>query len=547
MPTYPPLTDYRAVYDSFDWDLPESFNFGRDVVDVLAKDPGNRALVWCNEAGDEEIWTFADVARASNRFANVLTRHGIGAGDRIVIQLPRLPAWQIAQTGALKVGAVVVPCISMLTEKDLTYRIEHSGAVAVLTTADNAQKFPASLDLKLRLSVGGGPSSEEGESFYDYDAEMDAASDDFTAERFPMKHPAAIYYTSGTTGNPKGVTHACRSLYAWRAQSQYWHDLGPDDLIWCTADTGWSKAGTAVIWGPWSNGAAALFHDGGFDPETRLALLARHKVTVYCAAATELRQMIYADVAAHDLSALRHTVSAGETLNPEIAARWAELTGKPVHEGYGQTETLMSVHEYFATETRPGSAGLPLPGYDVSIVAEGKHLPTGQSGELAIRLPNPNFMLGYWNEPERTAEKIIAIDGADWWLTGDTARIDEDGYVYFEGRADDVISSAGYRIGPTEVENALLEHPAVKECAAVASPDEERGEVVKAFIVLAAGHAPSDDLIRDIQDHCKRLTAPYKYPRRIAFVDDLPKNVAGKILRKDLKAQEFAAAGSAAP
>lgn len=542
MHTYPPMTDYRAVCDGFDWALPESFNFGLDVVDELGKDPDRLALIWCDEAGAEARYTFADMARLSDRFANVLAAHGIEPGDRVVIQLPRIPAWQVAQTGALKLGAVVVPCISMLTGKDLDYRIRHSGAVAVLTTRDNTAKIPADLDLKLRLSVGG--PGEAGDGFLDYDTEMAAASDTFDTQRFPLEHPAAIYYTSGTTGNPKGVTHSCRSLYVWRAQSQYWHDLGPGDVMWCTADTGWSKAGTAVIWGPWSNGAAALFYDGGFDPEKRLDLLARYRVTVYCAAATELRQMIYADVAAHDLSALRHTVSAGETLNPEIAGKWAALTGKPVHEGYGQTETLMSIHNYAATEQRAGSAGLPLPGYEIAIVAEGQFLPTGQSGVLAIRLPNPNFMLGYWEEPERTAENIVAIDGADWWLTGDTARIDADGYVYFEGRADDVISSAGYRIGPTEVENALLEHPAVQECAAVASPDPDRGEVVKAFIVLAAGHDPSDDLLREIQDHCKRLTAPYKYPRRIAFVSDLPKNVAGKILRKELKAREFAKTGA---
>jgi len=356
-----------------------------------------------------------------------------------------------------------------------------------------------------------------------------------------LEEPATIYYTSGTTGSPKGVTHAVRAIHAWRWQAKYWTDLGPGDLMWCTADTGWSKAGTSVLYGPWSMGAGVLFHDGAFDPARRLELLEKHRVTVFCAAATELRRLVYEDVSARDLSALRHTVSAGEALNPEVAQRWAEATGRPVHEGYGQTETLMSVHNYPGLPQKPGSMGLPLPGYEIAIMDEdGTRKASDDAGMLAIKLPNPNFMLGYWREPERTREQIVEADGTEWWLTGDAAHMDADGYVLFHGRSDDVISSAGYRIGPSEVENALLEHPAVQECAAVASPDPERGEVVKAFVVLAAGHEASDALVAEIQEHCKRLTAPYKYPRRVEFVDELPKNVAGKILRKELKAREFA-------
>ena len=264
-------------------------------------------------------------------------------------------------------------------------------------------------------------------------------------------------------------------------------------------------------------------------------------MTVFCAAATELRGLVYEDVSRHDLSALRHTVSAGETLNPEVARRWSELTSVPCREGYGQTESLMSVHNYPATEFRDGSAGLPLPGYTVSVLDDaGKPAGGDGIGILAIKQPNPNMMLGYWGEPERMGEHIVTNADGAWWLTGDTATMDKDGYVYFLGRGDDVINSAGYRIGPVEVENVLLEHPAVRECAAVASPDPERGEVVKAFVVLAEPDSGSDTLVLELQEHCKTLTAPYKYPRKVEFVADLPKNVAGKVLRGELRRQEFA-------
>jgi len=529
------MAEYRRAVETFDWALPETFNFGRDVVDATAAEaPDRLALLWTNDDGVEERFTWAEIARESAKLASVLAGAGIERGDRVVVMLPRIPQWQIAMVACLKLGAVTVPCISMLTERDLAYRVEHSGAVGIVTTADNTDKAPAGLNV--RIAVGGGP-----EGWLDWDAAMVDAPAAFEPPGLGLEEPATIYYTSGTTGSPKGVTHAVRAIHAWRWQAKYWTDLGPGDLMWCTADTGWSKAGTSVLYGPWSMGAGVLFHDGAFDPARRLELLEKHRVTVFCAAATELRRLVYEDVSARDLSALRHTVSAGEALNPEVAQRWAEATGRPVHEGYGQTETLMSVHNYPGLPQKPGSMGLPLPGYEIAIMDEdGTRKASDEAGMLAIKLPNPNFMLGYWREPERTREQIVEADGTEWWLTGDAAHMDADGYVLFHGRSDDVISSAGYRIGPSEVENALLEHPAVQECAAVASPDPERGEVVKAFVVLAAGHEASDALVAEIQEHCKRLTAPYKYPRRVEFVDDLPKNVAGKILRKELKAREFA-------
>jgi acyl-coenzyme A synthetase/AMP-(fatty) acid ligase len=344
-----------------------------------------------------------------------------------------------------------------------------------------------------------------------------------------------MYYTSGSTGHPKGVTHAARAIYCWRYSSLYWHDLKPSDLMWCTADTGWSKAGTAILFGPWSCGAAVLFYHGPFEPRERLALLAKYRVTVFCAAATEFRRLVNEDIGACDLSALRLAVSAGETVNPEIVRRWKEITGVPLLDGYGQTETLMTVLNYPFMPVKPGSMGRPLPGIEVAVLRDGREVPAGESGELAIRLPNPQMMLGYWNEPERTAAAKVRVGDSEYWLTGDVVRRDEDGYLWYEGRADDIISSAGYRIGPMEVESALLEHPAVQEAAAVGKPDPERGEIVKAFVVLKPGWNPSPALAEELKEHAKRVTAPYKYPREIEFVAELPKNASGKLLRRVLR------------
>jgi acyl-coenzyme A synthetase/AMP-(fatty) acid ligase len=533
--TVPRMVDYHETCRTFDWNLPETFNFGTDVVDRYAREAERPALIWCDAAGAERRFTFADIKRLSDRLAGGLAEGGVLKGDRVVVMLPRVPEWQIAMIACFKLGAVAVPCIDMLTARDLAYRVEHSGATAIVTTEANRAKVPAGVaNLALQVFLDG-----DGRWIGDgWDIAATGAS--FAPARVALEDPAVIYYTSGTTGNPKGVTHAARALYVWRYQARYWLDLGDGDLIWCTADTGWSKAGTSILYGPWSLGAPVLFHDGPFEPKRRLELLARYRATVFCAAATELRRLIYENVGAHDLSALRRTVSAGETLNPEVASRWSELTGAPTHEGYGQTESLMSIHNYPCVPGKPGSMGLPLPGYRITVLGQdGTAVETGETGTIAIGLPNPNLFLGYWREPERQARSIARNEDGAWWLTGDSGWMDAEGYVFFEGRGDDIISSAGYRIGPSEVENALLEHPAVRESAAVASPDPERGEIVKAFVVLADGVTGSDDLVRDLQNHCKRLTAPYKYPRDVAFVADLPKNVAGKLLRGVLKRREF--------
>ncbi|MDJ0895592.1 MAG: AMP-binding protein [Alphaproteobacteria bacterium] len=522
---------YRDFYDAFRWELPSHFNFAVDVVDRWADERDGPALIWENAAGDRARYSYSDIARLSRRFAAVLREHGVAKGDRVLIMLPRLPHWQIAMAGALRIGAVPIPCIEMLTARDLAYRMTHAGARAVVCRTAQVGKFDGIAgDVPARIALGGAP------GWVDWEEALAAAPELEDAVLVAAEDPAVMYYTSGSTGEPKGVLHCARALYAWRVSAQYWLDLKPEDRIWCTADTGWSKAGTSILFGPWSCGACSFFYDGDFDPAVRLRLLERHRITVYCAPGTELYRIVNEDVAGYDLSALRRTVSAGEAMNPVVAEKWREQTGITVSEAYGQTEALMLVLNFPNEPVKFGSMGLPSPGSDVDVIdGDGRRLGLDQEGDIAVRVPNPQMMLGYWQEAERT--KACFVDGPDgrWFVTGDRATRDADGYFWYRGRADDVISSAGYRIGPLEVENALLEHPAVQECAVVGSPHPERGEIVKAFVVLRAGASADDALARALQEHVKAITAPYKYPRVIEFLGELPKTLTGKIRRRALR------------
>lgn len=526
------MQNYDATYASFRWQIPDRFNFATDVVDRLAREGDGQALIWANAAGEEQHFRFSDIAGASCRAASALKDRGIGKGDIVVVMTPRIPEWQIAMIACLRIGAVPIPCIEMLTAKDLAYRISHAGAKGVICRAAHAHKFDGLLDsVTARLSIHG-----TAPGFDPWEEALAAASPIVEAAEVMADDPAVLYYTSGSTGMPKGVLHAARGLYSWRGSAEFWLDLGPDDTIWCTADVGWSKAGTSILFGPWSRGACTFFYDGPFDPAERLRLLAKHRVTVYCAPGTELFRVVDQDMKPHDLSSLRHTVSSGETLNPVVAERWRQRTGIPILEAYGQTETLMTLLNFPCKEVRDGSMGLPAPGLEMAIIDEdGRTLPTGAEGEIALKMPAPQVMLGYLNDSERT--RGTWIDGPDgcWFRTGDRGERDADGYFYYRGRQDDIISSAGYRIGPTEVENALLDHPAVQECAVIGKPDEERGEIVKAFVVLRDGHSLADGLVQSIQDHVKRTTAPYKYPREVEAVSELPKTQTGKIQRKALR------------
>ncbi|MDF1794037.1 MAG: acyl-CoA synthetase [Thalassobaculaceae bacterium] len=516
--------------EDFDWAIPDSFNFATDVVDRWAADGDPLALIWQNAAGEERLFRFSDISRLTKRVAHAMAEAGIVKGDRILVVMPRIPEWQIAMVAAMRIGAVPIPCIEMLTAREVAYRAKHSGAVAVMCRAGHAGKIEPGLDgVALRFSVGSRDGWRDMTEAYDRPQEAKAAT-------IGAEEPAVMYYTSGSTGYPKGVVHAARAVFGWRYAARYWLDLTPGERIWCGADTGWSKAGTSVLIGPWSEGATSFHYDGPFDPKERLALLAKHRITVYCAPATELYRVVQEDIAAFDLSALRRTVSAGEAMNPVVAAKWTAATGVPVAEAYGQTETLMTALTTTDVAPKLGSMGVAAPGCTLAVIGDdGTRLPDGAAGHVALLTPSPTMMLGYWNEPERTAQSFV--DGPDgrWFLTGDLASRDSDGYFWYAGRSDDVINSAGYRIGPIEVENAVLEHEAVLECAVVGAPDPERGEIVTAYIVLKRGVAPDDALVAAIQNHVKSATAPYKYPRRIEFRTDLPKGHTGKVLRRALR------------
>lgn len=526
------MKDYDRTWREFDWDVPATFNFGTDVIDRWAADDQRLALIWTNDQGQERRFTFADIKRLSNQCANALAGQGIKKGDRVIVMLPRIPEWQIAMIACNKLGAVPIPCVTMLTEKDILYRAEHADAKAAITTADNTHKFDDRY--QVRLSVG------DAIGWLNF-AEACAKQDDsFQPTPIAAEDPAILYYTSGSTGLAKGVLHTSRALYTWRVSAWYWLTLHENDVMWCTADTGWSKAGTSILYGPWSCGSTVLFYDGPFDPEKRIELLEKYGVTVFCGAATELRQLGELDLQGRNFSALRLTVSAGEAVNPEIVRSWKAKTGSDLLDGYGQTETLMTIVNYPCMPVKPGSMGKPLPGTDAAILDDqGQVLGPESVGRLVIDADNPQIMLEYAGDPAKTADNYLEANGRRWYVTGDTARMDNDGYLFYEGRDDDVINSAGYRIGPVEVESVLMEHNAVLECAAVASPDPTRGEVVKAFIVLKENVTGSDALAKELQDFAKSQTAPYKYPRKVAFVESLPKTVTGKIQRRLLKAQEY--------
>jgi acyl-coenzyme A synthetase/AMP-(fatty) acid ligase len=535
-PTGPLAEDYETLCANFRWQVPATFNFGTDIIDRRAREQDGPALIWENAAGETRNYSYSDLSHLSNRLANVLREHGVGKGDRVIVMLPRLPEWFIALIAAMKIGAVPIPCIEMLTARDIEYRVVNAEAKAAICRPEHTAKF-ASVEkqVPVRIALGGSA------GWLDWASELSRASDTMEPAIVQAEDPAIMYYTSGSTGHPKAVVHAARAIYAWRVSAIYWLDLRPGEVIWCTADTGWSKAGTSIIFGPLSCGACSFFFDGPFVPKDRLALLRKHQVTVYCAPGTELSRVVSEIRERSDLGRLRRVVTAGEAMNPVVAERWEQASGIRIDEAYGQTEALMVALNYPLERVRYGSMGRPAPGSELDVIdAGGNRLPPGQEGDLALKLPNPQLMLGYWKDADRTA--TCFVDGPDgrWYLTSDRAEKDTGGYFWSRGRSDDVINSAGYRIGPIEVENALAEHPAVQVCAVVGSPDQERGEIVKAFVVLRDGNAPSPELTRALQDHVKSVTAPYKYPRAVEYIVELPMTITGKIRRRELRDREYA-------
>ena len=521
-------------------DVPERFNFARDVLDELATDPDKLAIWWRDSAGTERKMTFAELCRESRRVCNWLTELGVRRGDVVLVALPGLIEWWVVNVACLRMGAVMCTSPTQLGVDDLAYRLQESEAVCVITDSEVATRVDAAFDNRERapFRVIVGDRREGWASYRDLSA---GASDLFDTVDTRADEIALLYFTSGTAGLPKIAAHTHVSYpLRHRDTGVFWLDLHDGDLHWNLGDTGWAKAGWSSVFGPWNQGAAVfVVHAPRFDPHRTLELLASYPIDTMCAAPTVYRRLLLEDVKSVGPLELRHCVAAGEPLDAETLERWREVTGITIRDGYGQTETSLLVASVASIEARPGSMGKPVPGYDVQIINDaGNVLPADQEGDIAVRVAPERplgLFAGYWKNPEATA----AAFRGDWYLTGDRAYRDDDGYFWFVGRADDVIITSGYRVGPFEVESALLEHEAVAEAAVVSSPDEVRGEVVKAFVVLKPGHSPSDRLVADLQAHVKATTAPYKYPRRIEFLDSLPKTVSGKSLRAALREAEW--------
>ncbi|BDG59656.1 AMP-binding protein [Caldinitratiruptor microaerophilus] len=533
------IGDYEVARRQFRLEVPERFNWARDVVERWAQDPHKLAMWWIDDHGNEKKLTFRHFVDRSARLGGALQKAGVRPGDRVIVFLGRVPEWWETMLACFRIGAVAAPGTVLLTPRDLRYRFELAGPAAVITDEAGARKvdevreqFPG---IKAFLTTG---PAREGWTAYE---DALAAAEPAPYADTHRDDPALLYFTSGTTGYPKMVLHTQSYPVGHRVTGELWIDLKPTDLHWNISDTGWAKAAWSSLCGPWNAGAAVFVHQpkGGFDARRTLDILSTYPITTLCGAPTIYRSLVLEDLSRWKFPTLRHCVGAGEPLNPEVIHTWREATGLTIRDGYGQTETVCLVANFPTIEVRPGSMGKPSPGFEVAIVDDqGNVLPPGQEGNIAVKVEPERpigMFVGYWQNEEATRSTRIG----PWYITGDRGYMDEDGYFWFVGRADDVILSSGYRIGPFEVESALLEHDAVAESAVVSSPDPVRGEIVKAFVVLAPGYSPSPELVTELQEHVKRVTAPYKYPREIEFVDSLPKTISGKIRRVELREREW--------
>ena len=532
----PRLVNIDAERAGYRVTVPDRFNAVRDIVDVwAAEDPDALAVLSVDGSGDVvAAQSAADLARASREAARVLMDCAVGKGEHMFVMLPRIPEWYAALLGAMRIGAIPMPGPNLLTAKDIAYRFNRTAATAAITDTAGAEKVDAAVPgLRTRLCVGDAP-----DGWMSFEEQCRTLGDGSTPDDPTHRDdPLLLYFTSGTVAYPKMVQHPHSYALGHIGTARFWHDLRPGDLHWTVTDTGWAKAAWGGLFGQIHERAAILnVALDSPDPDTILGIVGRHRVTSFCAPPTLYRRLIHADFSKYDLSALRHCTSAGEPLNPEVIREWQKATGLTIYDGYGQTETTCLVANYRAMEVRPGSMGRPVPGYDVTIVDDdGEPVKAGEVGNVVVRcLPVRPIGLfpGYHNDPEATAD---AFRGP-FYFTGDKAAMDDDGYFWFEGRDDDVITSSAYRIGPFEVESMLVEHPAVIEAAVVGRDDPERTQIVTAFCVLAAGYTASPELARELQEFVKHGTAPYKYPREIHFATELPKTISGKIRRSELRA-----------
>jgi acyl-coenzyme A synthetase/AMP-(fatty) acid ligase len=546
----PNMTDYEAERRSFQLEVPEYFNFATDVVEKWASDPNKPAMLWVGQHGEEQGLTFAHFAEYSSRAANAFSALGLGKGDPVLVMLPRLPEWWEAVLGLMRLGAIPIPCTTLLTPKDIQFRSDIAEAVAIITDYEGAAKFdqvrtdcPTIKYAILTDEVNADTAGREG--WTSYQQIVSEASPEFTGPKTRSDDPCLVYFTSGTVGYPKMVLHTHASYpIGHTITGKYWLDLHENDLFWNLSETGWAKFSYSNLFGPWIMGAALFIQDarGKFNALETLEMLHNYPITTLCAPPTAYRMLVLdepmAYLKANPPKALRYCTGAGEPLNPEVIKVWQDVTGMTIRDGYGQTETVILCANFPPLTVKPGSMGKPAPGFEVEVIDhDGNPLPPNKEGDIAVKVKpqRPTWLFReYWRNPDASNACIRG----NWYITGDRAYKDEDGYFWFVGRADDVIISAGYRIGPFEVESALKEHPAVAESAVVASPDEMRGEIVKAFVILAPGYTASPQLASELQEHVKKVTAPYKYPREIEFVESLPKTISGKIRRVELREME---------
>ena len=535
--------DYDDFYRHFKLNVPKNFNFAYDVVDEYARlDPEKRAMVWCDDLGEEHIFTFADIRDLSNRAANYFLSLGIKKGDRVLVILQRRYEYWTTLMALAKIGAIAIPATHMLMEKDISYRMQKAGVKMVVAVnepelCDNILKAAKSVPCVEHLASVG-----TYEGFLDFNAEVAAfpaelADIPYKTER-NVEDIMLIYFTSGTTGMPKMVCLSQRYTLGHIVTARFWHNCEDGGLHFTLAETGWAKASWGKLFGQWACGSALFVYDfhGKFEPDDLLNHIAKYKITTFCAPPTVYRFMIKTDLSKYDLSSIRYMMTAGEALNPEIYRQIVQKTGHKIYEGFGQTETTVVCATFPGlVDIRPGSMGKPSPLYDVQLLDDNGMPVEMGAGEICIRLreEQQGLFSGYYNDPDLT--DTVKYDG--YYHLGDLAYRDTDGYYWFVGRKDDIIKSSGYRIGPFEVESALMEHPAVLECAITGVPDTEgvRGQLVKATIVLAKGYEPSDALVKELQNHVKKTTAPYKYPRVVEFVPELPTTISGKIRRVEIR------------
>lgn len=532
--------DENGVLNKFEVHVPDNFNFGYDVIDEIAKnEPDRRAMVWVNEEGEEHIFTYSDLMKKSNQTANMLLAHGVKKGDKVLSVLKRHYQFWFLTIALCKIGAVLIPATNQLMKKDYTYRFKAADVKYVVATAEGE----VSGHIEEAVAEYGGITEKyivrgDREGWISFDKEIEKFPD--TLERIPnnVNDDMLLYFTSGTTGYPKMVLHSHYYSAAHILTAKYWHNIQEDTLHLTISESGWGKCMWGKMYGQFTCAASVFVYDfNRFHSADILQKIQDYKVTSLCAPPTMFRMFIKEGIEGYDLSSLKYSTIAGEALNPEVYNRWLEYTGLKLMEGFGQTETVLVVANFPGMEPKPGSMGKPAPLFNVDIVDEdGNTLPAGETGEIVIRTKG-NFQIGMFKEYYKNPEETHNSWNNDIYHTGDTAWRDEDGYLWYVGRTDDVIKASGYRIGPFEIESVLMEHPAVLEVAVTGAKDPIRGQVVKATIVLTKAYKDRGDeaLVKELQEYVKKNTAPYKYPRVVEFVEELPKTISGKIRRVEIR------------